>query len=290
MAETSRRFNPYNYAYNNPVSFIDPDGRKAYAPDRWTWNTPTNGALGYMMGGGSATFGSFDEFLGQRNPFAGLGGNTPGGGGAGISSAMINNMINIGGNWTNTGFGFENLDHISLGYDGSYLSLNTALDDYINIPEIVLNGSSSSWGMQAQNNFNSYMKKWNGETGVYGAIGSFTSYTANLVNSFIGTTNETFYSFSGGTNEYILGGYGRSSTFKGLDGFLQFGIDIQGLHPSEEDSTMVHATVFDPYPHDSAKTILQKNIINEQQKFNKSIDSLNEATYKKGWHYKTYGW
>ncbi len=114
-----------------------------------------------MMGGGSATFGSFDEFLGQRNPFAGLGRNTTGGGGAGISSAMINNMINIGGNWTNTGFGFENLDHISLGYDGSYTSLNTALDDYINIPEVVLSGSSFFWGMQAQNGFNSYMGGWN---------------------------------------------------------------------------------------------------------------------------------
>jgi len=75
--------------------FIDPDGRKAMAPNTWEWTQPTNGALGYMLGGGSATFGSFEQFLGQGNPFGGLGNPNSSSGGGGIGGIKVTDQASI---------------------------------------------------------------------------------------------------------------------------------------------------------------------------------------------------
>jgi hypothetical protein len=100
----------------------------------------------------------YNSFMG-RNP------NDGGGGGrssaaSGNISALMSTMSGLGaGDWSNTGNGFLSNDNVLLGYDGSYLSLNTTLDEYkyIDIPIVYLTGKSSSWGSQIQNSFNAFM-------------------------------------------------------------------------------------------------------------------------------------
>jgi RHS repeat-associated protein len=151
LAETSRRWSTYAFAYDSPVMFIDPDGMQNVSALNWKFDRNST-----ILG---------NSWFDDSYVSSGFGGNFKtmwnGGDHGGGSKALFNRMISLGGHWVNTGSGFTETSGISLGYDGSYQSLNINYteggigDAVINIPEIIVSGKSG--GGFGEGSYNSFM-------------------------------------------------------------------------------------------------------------------------------------
>ncbi|SDM14687.1 hypothetical protein [Chryseobacterium taihuense] len=115
----------------------------------------------------------------------------------GMSQELIDRMLALGGDWYNTEYGFESSDHIALGYNGSYLSLNTLIDGFIDIPEVVIEARPGDFGEGSYNSlmmeraFENSAMQWN----LSQARGSLYDAIANtqVGQSVTGFENLLFY-------------------------------------------------------------------------------------------------
>ncbi|MFP3599469.1 RHS repeat domain-containing protein, partial [Chryseobacterium sp. SIMBA_029] len=116
--------------------------------------------------------------------------------------------------WYNIGGSLESNSGVKIGYEGNYMSLNTAMDaegggnepGIIHIPTIRLTGKHNEWGQAFQDAFNSFVEKLNSEWYSLGGKTNWYLGSAAIAIAFKGGVNSKNM-YSQGIRRGVSGNY-----------------------------------------------------------------------------------